>query len=187
VAFHPDGKQVISSGLEPALYWWDAATGQRTRLQRGHREAVHELTFSADGKALASAGGDGIVRLWDPARGALRRTISVGSLVYAVALSPDGKTVAAGTFDGLVRLYDAGSGQHRATLLSVESDKGGPAWLALTPQGHVAGSESLRGQGRWLMGRQEVAGAKAWQAVLRPDILPRALRGEKLSAPSFTK
>jgi hypothetical protein len=186
VAFHPDGKQVISSGLEPSLYWWDTTSGQRTRLQRGHGTAVHELAFGAQGKMLVSAGGDRTARLWNASNGALVRTISVGSLTYAADLSQDGKWVATGSFDGLVRLYEAATGRELARLLSVE-EKEKASWLVLTPQGHTAGSESLRVEGRWRMGGQTLPGEKVWHGLLLPEAVARSLQGEKVSSPTFSQ
>src|SRR5262249_60220540 len=127
--------------------------------------AVHELAFGRAGKVLASAGSDGTVRLWNGATGAATSTITVGSLVYAVALSPDGKLVAAGSFDGLVRLYDAGSGRHLVTLLSLPAARGTIDWLALAPAGYVAGSKELLAQGRWAPSGQALPAARAGKVL----------------------
>jgi DNA-binding beta-propeller fold protein YncE len=183
VAFSPDGKSVVSSGLEPGLSWWNAETGARVRLAAGHRGGVHELAFSRDGKLLASAGADATLRLWDGTSGALKRAVPIGSLVYATALSPDGKRVAAGSFDGLVRLFDTATGRPLATLLSLPPEGKHADWLALTPQGHAAGSERLVKEGRWRMGAKELPAGAVWKSVLRPEAVAKALRGESVAAP----
>ncbi len=183
VAVSPDGKSVVSSGLEPGLSWWSSATGARIRLAPGHRQGVHELAFSRDGKLLVSAGADGALRLWNGGTGAPLRTIPVGSLVYATALSPDGKLVAAGSFDGLVRLYDVATGRALVTLLSLPPQGECADWLALTPQGHAAGSAGLVAQGRWRRGAKELPPGATWKAVLRPEAVAKALRGERVAAP----
>src|SRR5205085_8815702 len=136
----PDGKQVVSSGFEPALYWWNPQTGERVRTQGGHGVAVHELAFSKDGRVVVSAGADRTVRVWDAGTGALVRSLPAGSLVYAVAVSRDRKRIASGSFDGLVRLWDEASGRHLLTLLALPSDREPIDWLALTPEGYAAGS-----------------------------------------------
>src|SRR5262249_33058005 len=46
VAFNPDGKSVVSSGFESGLYWWNAQSGERVRVQGGHGVAVQEVCFS---------------------------------------------------------------------------------------------------------------------------------------------
>jgi tricorn protease-like protein len=176
VAVSPDGKAVVSAGFEPALVWWNPQTGERVRAQGGHGGAVHELCFSKDGKQVVSASADRTVRLWDAGSGTAVRTLAVGSVVYATAISPDGKLVASGTFDGLVRLWHAPTGRQLLTLLALPSD-----WLALTPEGYAAGSDSLAGLGQWRMGGQAVPG-DAWKLLGKPDAVVRALHGEALPA-----
>jgi DNA-binding beta-propeller fold protein YncE len=187
VAVSADGKTVVTSGMQPGLSWFSTETGARLRVSGGHRGAVHELALSRDGKTLASAGGDGTVRLWNAATGALVRAITVGSLTYATALSPDGKLVAAGSFDGLVRLYDTATGRHLATLLSLPPQGEKADWLALTPEGHAAGSPGLLAAARWRMGAREVPGAAVWKAVTSPEAVAQALRGAPLKPPVFRK
>src|SRR5262249_37880325 len=168
VAISPDGRSVVSSGLEPGLYWWNAETGQRVRVQAGHSAGVEELCFGKDGTLLASAGADRTVRLWDGAGGSPRRVIAAGSLVYAVALAPDGKRVAAGSFDGLVRVWDTSSGRPLLTLLSLPPRGEVADWLALTPEGYMSASADLTAVCRWRMNGQPVAGDVLWPSLRDP-------------------
>jgi WD40 repeat protein len=187
VAWSPDGKRIVSSGFNPGLHWWNADNGERLPTRSGHGGAVHELAFSNDGKLVVSASADQTARLWDGDSGAYLRTLGVGSLVYAVALSPDKKQVASGSFDGLVRLWDQATGRHLLTLLALPGNKVPFDWLALTPEGFAAASPDLQAQGRWQMNGQVVSVAKAWETLLQPQVLERALRGEPLPAPLFKK
>jgi hypothetical protein len=178
VAVSPDGSQVVSSGYEPGLFWWNSQTGERTRKQNGHDVAVHELSFDKAGKLLASAGGDKTVRLWNGADGAPLRTLPAGSMVYAVALRPDGAQVAAGCFDGFVRIFETGGGRQLLTLAHFPADGDAIEWLALTPEGYVAGSESTLSRGKWLN-----AAAPLWATLKKHDQVARAWRGEKVAEP----
>src|SRR5262249_39240009 len=159
VAVSPDGKSVVSSGYESGLFWWNAQTGEKVRVQGGHGVTVHEIAFSKDGKTVVSAGADRTVRFWDGSTGAPGKVLAVGSVVYATAIDPGGKLIASGSFDGLVRLWNAASGQPVATLLAVPAEGEQPAWLALTPEGYAAGSPGLIGQGQWRMSAKAVEAA----------------------------
>jgi WD40 repeat protein len=187
LAYRPDGKALVSSGFEPALHWWDAATGERTGQKGAHSVAVHELAFSPDGKLLVSAGAEGIARVWDGTTGAHLQALPSGSPVYAVAISPDKKLVASGSFDGLVRLWDPKIGRYLLTLLAVPGRDKEMDWLALTPEGFASGSSGFLALGKWRMGGQEVASARAWEALGQPQTVLRAVRGEILPAPAFKK
>jgi WD40 repeat protein len=187
VAASPDGSQVVSSGYESALYWWSTKTGERTRRVNGHDTAVYELCFSRDGKLLASAGGDKTLRVWNGANGQPLRTVPVGSLVYAVALSPDGKQVASGSFDGLVRLYEPATGKPLLTLVAAPGAGGDGEWLALTPQGYVAGSDGWAKAGRWRVAGQELAADALWPVLRQPEQVAKALTGAKLPEPAFKR
>ncbi len=178
LAVSPNGQAIVSSGMEPGLYWWNAQTGERIRIQAGHGVAVHEVCFNRDDTVLASAGGDATVRIWNGTTGAPLRTIAVGSLVYAVALSQDGKFVAAGSFDGLVRLYDVATGRLLVTLMSLPPQGDTADWLALTPEGYAAASPGLSAAGKWRMGTQDLAADAVWKTLLKPDMVARAVRGE---------
>jgi dipeptidyl aminopeptidase/acylaminoacyl peptidase len=187
VAVTPDGSSIVSSGFESQLYWWNAKTGERTRRVNGHDVAVHELCMSRDGKLVASAGADKTLRFWNGSNGQSLRTVPVGSLVYAVALRPDGKQAAAGSFDGLVRLYDPMTGKHLLTILAVPGDDDSPDWLALTPEGYVAGSDGLSDRGKWRVAGQPLDGATLWPALTQADAVAQLLTGAKLPEPAIKK
>jgi WD40 repeat protein len=187
VAVSPDGKRLVSSGLDSVLRWWNPQTGQQLRAQGGHAAAVHELCFSKDGRLLASASADKAVRLWNGTTGAPLQALPVGSIAYAVALSPDGKRAASGSFDGLVRLWDTATGRPLVTLLATPAEGDHTDWLAMTPEGYLASSPELATRGQWRMAGQGVADGPVWKALRHPDVLSKAVRGEKLTAPRFGK
>jgi WD40 repeat protein len=187
VAISPDGKSVVSSGFESGISWWNPLSGEKVKTQGGHGVAVHELCFSRDGKRLVSAGADRTARIWDGKTGAAIKTIAVGSSVYAVAISPDAKTVATGSFDGLVRLWDEATGRHRVTLLAIAGESDQADWLAVTPEGYVAGSDRFLALGRWKMGSAELKGEPVWATLRQPEQVVRAMRGDVVSAVTFGK
>jgi WD40 repeat protein len=187
VAISPDSKSIVSAGLEPGLHWWDAKTGKRIRIQNGHGIAVNEICFTKDGKQVVSAGSDQTVRIWDGVSGGLQRTISVGSVVYAVAVDPQGKRIASGTFDGRVCLWDVATGRQLVTLLTLPADKDTYDWLALTPEGYETNSPGLISKGQWRIAGQSATPELVWKNLLKPDMVAKAIRDEPVPPVAFAK
>jgi len=187
VAVSPDGKSVVSAGLEPGLHWWDPKTGKRIRVQNAHGIAVNEICFSKDGRQVVSAGSDQTIRIWDGGGGNLQRTISVGSVVYAVAVDPDGKRIASGTFDGRVCLWDKATGRQLVTLLTLPADKETYDWLAITPEGYESTSPGLTSKEQWRMAGQPAVADAVWKNLLKPDMVAKAARAEPVPPVSFAK
>ncbi len=82
---------------------------------RGHKGPVTALAWSG-GSVLASAGVDHQVLLWSMPEGQLQRTLSVNSMVRALAMSPDGKLLASAGDDPVVQIWEVATGQPRAKL-----------------------------------------------------------------------
>ena len=57
---------MLAVGYAPYdIILWNAQTGSRQKLLKGHSNWVVSLAFSADGKRLISGAGDSTARLWD--------------------------------------------------------------------------------------------------------------------------
>lgn len=184
VAVSPDGSKVVSSGYEPGLFWWEPKTGARTKKQNGHNMAVNEIAFDRAGKLVASAGGDQTVRLWNGASGAPIRTLQAGSMVYAVTLRADGGQVAAGCADGFVRVWDANNARLLVTLAHLPAAGDAIEWLALTPEGYIAGSEAVLAKGKWQSNGAALA-PSPWPVLKQPVQVAKALQGDKIPEPTI--
>lgn len=161
VAFHPDGRTLVSGGDVTARLW-DLATRQTTTVLTGEAWVV-SMALSPDGRTLAVAGSDGTVTLWAIATGQISALTGFTGRVESVAFSPDGSTLAssetqpqqpgeddpaAGTTT-TVRLWDLATGQ--ATALSSLPGSYGSMALAFHPSGHtLAGSAGMDGTIRLL-------------------------------------
>lgn len=55
VAFSPDGKRLISGGLDKTVRLWNTETGRLRRIREEHTAPVNTVAFSADGKRFWSA------------------------------------------------------------------------------------------------------------------------------------
>lgn len=112
-----DGRWAATAATDGAVRLYDRASGQLTRVLRGHRDIVGSVAFSPDSQVLASSGFDGTVRLWDPRTG--RQTARLAGhqgFVRAVAWSPDGTVLASAGSDQTVRLWDTSTGRERTRL-----------------------------------------------------------------------
>jgi WD40 repeat protein/serine/threonine protein kinase len=123
VAYSPDGARLAAStgnALAPdnpgQIVLWDANTGKRLLVLRGHSAVVNSVAFSPDGRRLASASWDmnrgafGEVKLWDVTTGTEILTLPGHR---QVAFSPNGRFLAAlgGDASGasLIKVWDGGN------------------------------------------------------------------------------
>ena len=94
VDLDPTGR-LVAIGAGPRVYMYDARTGRRLAILRGHTDTVTGLAFSPDGSRLASSSRDHDARLWDARTfksvEVLRRHVSS---ISGVAFSSDGRWVA---------------------------------------------------------------------------------------------
>jgi WD40 repeat protein len=113
IAYSPDGRFLISGGLNHLMVW-DAATGAELHPLSG--SSVNSLAFSPDGRTLAVANGQ-FVRLLDVATWEIRHILKGhAQTVASIAFSPDGSKLASGGRDKTVKLWDTAAGQEIMAL-----------------------------------------------------------------------
>ena len=114
VCFSPDGRTLVSGGLDDTVRLWEVATATLEHTFTGHTDKVWGICFGPDGRTLASGSADKTIRLWDANTGTLKQTLKGHTgQVLSVAFSPDGHTLASGSGDKTVRLWDIATGRYK--------------------------------------------------------------------------
>jgi len=132
IALSPDGKRVVSGGVDKVIKVWDIATGkQLNTLSEAHGEYTTCVEFSPDGKYIVSAGSDNVVKVWDATGGNEAITvIRPGNWVWTVAFSPDGKHIV--STGHATKLWDAATG---AEISTFDGHQDGASYAAFSPDG----------------------------------------------------
>jgi dipeptidyl aminopeptidase/acylaminoacyl peptidase len=185
-----DGQVIVTSGIEPRLRWWTVSDGGTPRYSDGSSIQVNDIAFSTSGKLLAGAAADRGVRVWDGQNGGLmKQFMDAPDWNYAVTVSSDDKFVAAAGADGAVRIWEIQPGTLRATiLLSPPLGKGEAQWAIVGEQGYVSASPGWAKKLALKAGELPVAArsAELLTALSKPDLVQKALRGEKVDPPVLT-
>ncbi|HEY3788390.1 MAG TPA: c-type cytochrome domain-containing protein [Urbifossiella sp.] len=186
VAVNPATGQVVTSGFETAVSWWNAKTAERLRKTGGPGVAVHEIAFDAKGTIMVVAGGDGTLRPYDCTTGAAARAAQAGSAVFALAVDGPGKRMVSGAADGLVKLWDIKEARLLATFWSGPGAGEQGQWIAFA-DGYFSASDGLASKAIWKGDGKPVANAKLLVPLNDSARVAKAIQGEKLPEPVFPK
>lgn len=98
VTFDPNGKRILSGGIDGSICLWYADSGRLIRRFNGHTGCVNGLSFSANGDRALSGAIDRTMRLWDVETGKeIRQFEGHTSWINSVALSPNGHRALSGS------------------------------------------------------------------------------------------
>lgn len=93
VVFSPDGTLIASGYSRGSVCLWDASTGARRRILKGHTSEAVSITFSHDSKLIASASEDMAIRIWNAITGVELRTYQRTHRIRSVRFLPDNKRI----------------------------------------------------------------------------------------------
>jgi WD40 repeat protein len=114
LAFHPDGKRLLSADSWGRLTCWpvtEATPKPVWTIDQAHDGWLRSIAISPDGQIVATCGADG-VRLGSCADGKkLHEMKDHGCEVYSVAFHPDGKSLISGDCKGVVKQWATASGK----------------------------------------------------------------------------
>lgn len=185
VAFHPEGRLVLTSGSDRTIVVWNLATGKKSRVLRsapaskGIRGSYHRAVLSADGRHLVSGGDDHRAILWEVDSGRqLRAFEGHGGAITSLALCPSGRRLLTGSLDGTSRLWDVATGQELARLVTFGDGKD---WLVVTREGVFDGSAGGREKVTFRVGTglRLVSVDRFFQDFYYPGLLAAIWQGER--------
>ena len=98
VAFSPNGKRLVSGGLDKTVRLWHADTGKLRRTREEHKAPVNTVAFSPNGKRFWSGSSENdTIRSWHPRDGgrwSSQTSPRENIALIAIACSYKGATVA---------------------------------------------------------------------------------------------
>jgi WD40 repeat protein/serine/threonine protein kinase len=109
LAFHPNGRTLVSGGSDRMIREWDVATGTELRRFGSHKHNVTCLVYTFDGRRLFSSCWDGEVCIWDVFAGKKHLDLPRHPAhPLRMALHPAGKPLAVAVYqrDDQVKLWD---------------------------------------------------------------------------------
>jgi WD40 repeat protein len=167
-AFSPDGRHLLTGGLDRTVQVRDARDGHEVGRFGAHDQEIIGLTFSRDGRHLASVSDDGTVKLWDATRlgekQAARHVIRewTSHRTRDLAFSPDGLRLVGGGEEQTVKIWDVQTGE---PLHILRGHKGDVVATAFSPDPG----------GRWVASVGEDSTVKVWDS--HTGLLVRSFRG----------
>ncbi len=124
VAFHPDGKRVVSGGVDGTVRVWDLTGRRAVHVFPGTGVVVHCVAVSPNGRWLAAGDAAGGLRLWELEKGQERALLGHEIGLRSVVFSPDNIHLLSCDAGGLIVQWDVRTGEREFDLHHVHQEEG---------------------------------------------------------------
>ena len=162
-----------------AVVIYDAATGDALRTLSAESHFVTLLALSPDGtRLLLGWKRQNFATVYDCQSGAqLFKLDGHTSALRGGRFIADGRRIVTSSLDGTAIIWSAETGAELARLVTFDR---GREWLIITPQGYFDGSVEGRKSVCWRIANEVFPVELYEKRFHRPDLVARAVRGEKL-------
>jgi WD40 repeat protein len=132
MVFTPDGKKLISAGMDNKIVIWDTETWEKITTLEGHTKSVNSIALSSNGQKVVSGSTDKTLKLWDFSTYEEIQTLKGHKhTVSAVIVSPNDEYIVSGSYDKSVILWSLETGEE------IVSKKTGRARPRFSPKGEL--------------------------------------------------
>merc|ERR1719410_353685 len=107
VVLHPDESQILTTGSDRKITYWDSVDGTAVRIVDGSETAaVNTLNLTSDGEFFVSGGADKVVRVWHYDEGyCMRYGLAHSGSITKCLVSPDQQTVVSVGDEGAIMIW----------------------------------------------------------------------------------
>jgi len=108
IVFHPEESQLLTTGSDRKIAYWDTFDGQAIRVLEGSEEGeLCTLSISKSGKSVCSGGQDRLLKVWDYELGTCKNLgIGHSGIISACAISPDQKSIVSVGSEGAIFIWN---------------------------------------------------------------------------------
>jgi WD40 repeat protein len=114
VAFHPDGKRLLTSSFDKTVMLWDIDSGESLHTFKDSEAAIRCISFGAKGERFVTGLLDGTAEIWETQTGKKRITVNNHKTsILSIAMNPDGTQVVSGSDEESAILWETDDGKVR--------------------------------------------------------------------------
>jgi len=108
IVYHPDESQLLTTGSDRKISYWDTFDGQAIRVLEGSDDGeLCCLAISKSGQTFCSGGQDRLLKVWDYDQG-MCKYLGIGhsGVISSVAIAPDQKSIVSVGSEGAIFIWN---------------------------------------------------------------------------------